>query len=388
MQFYTANKIAGAVLGTAMAVLAVYIVSEEIYGTDTEEHGAVAVEASAGHTAPATPAAPETPAAPTQVAQAPATPAAPAAPPETPAAPAGPAMGEAFAALVASADVAAGEAASRRCAGCHTMAEGEPNRVGPNIYGVVGRTIGGVEGYAYSDAFAALHAAGETWDAARLGDFLYDPRADIPGTKMGFAGVKDDTERANLVAYLATLGGTAGGGGAAPAPAPEPAPGPVTAAPEAPAAPPPLAPQVAQASPPAAPAPAPAAPEAPAPADGGGIGAAIAAADVAAGQTFAARCAGCHSMDASGANRVGPGLYDVVDRVIGAHPGYNYSPAMAALGTAGETWTYERLDEFLLNPRGDVPGTKMGFAGVPDAGDRANLIAYLRSLSADPAPLP
>jgi cytochrome c2 len=261
------------------------------------------------------------------------------------------------------------------------------------------------------------------WDAASLGDFLFDPRADIPGTRMGFAGVKDDAERANLVAYLATLGGTGAPAPAAPAPGaappPAPAPGPVTVAPMAPAPaaaptpPPPMAPQLAQAAPPAAPAPSPAPAPAPAPApqvaqapppavpapggpapsgavpEGGDaeLIAAIGAADVAAGQAFSARCAACHTFDAAGANRVGPGLYGIVGRVIGSHPGYTYSPAMAALGTASATWTYEKLDAFLTNPRGDVPGTKMGFGGIPSPADRANLIAYLRSLAETPAPL-
>jgi cytochrome c len=157
-----------------------------------------------------------------------------------------------------------------------------------------------------------------------------------------------------------------------------------------------MAPQVAQATPPAAPAPAPApAPEPAAPAAGapaaGGVNAelraAIGAADVAAGQTLSARCAACHTFDPSGTNRVGPGLYEVVGRVIGSHAGYTYSPAFAALATAGETWTYEKLDAFLTNPRGDIPGTKMGFGGIPAPADRANLIAYLRSLAATPAPL-
>jgi cytochrome c len=161
---------------------------------------------------------------------------------------------------------------------------------------------------------------------------------------------------------------------AAPAPAPAPAPdGQVAQAPAAP--------------PPGEPAPAGPAPSAPPAGGNAELIAAIGAGDVAAGQTISARCVACHTFDAAGANRVGPGLYGVVGRVIGTHPSYSYSPAMAALGAQGATWTYEKLDAFLTNPRGDVPGTKMGFGGLPNAADRANLIAYLRAQAATPAPL-
>ena len=110
-------------------------------------------------------------------------------------------------------------------------------------------------------------------------------------------------------------------------------------------------------------------------------------ADVAAGEKTSKVCAACHSFADSGANKVGPGLWDVVNRKPGAHEGFKYSPAMVTFGET-HTWDYATLDTYLTNPKTEVPGNKMAFAGVKKPEDRANLIAYLRSLSANPAPLP
>ena len=111
----------------------------------------------------------------------------------------------------------------------------------------------------------------------------------------------------------------------------------------------------------------------------------LAAADIAAGEKSARKCVACHSFDENGANKVGPNLWDIVAQPVAGKAGFNYSPAMAEMG--GD-WGYERLDGFLEAPRKYVPGTKMSFAGVRKEQERANLIAYLRSLSAAPPPLP
>lgn len=115
--------------------------------------------------------------------------------------------------------------------------------------------------------------------------------------------------------------------------------------------------------------------------------AAIAGADVAAGQALSLRCVACHTFDAGGADRVGPNLYEVVGRVKGGKENFNYSPAFQALAAAGSIWTYEDLNSFLADPRVAIVGTRMGVAGISGDADRHNLIAYLRSLSASPAPL-
>ena len=111
----------------------------------------------------------------------------------------------------------------------------------------------------------------------------------------------------------------------------------------------------------------------------------LASANVAAGEKSARKCVACHSFDESGANKVGPNLWNIVAQPIAAKDGFSYSSAMAALGG---NWDYERLDDFLQAPRKYVPGTKMSFAGVRKEQERADIIAYMRSLSASPPPLP
>lgn len=112
----------------------------------------------------------------------------------------------------------------------------------------------------------------------------------------------------------------------------------------------------------------------------------LAEAKVSKGERLTKKCAACHSFDEGGAHKVGPNLYDVVNRAKAGADGFGrYSGAMKDFG--GE-WTYEDLNQFLYKPRDYVKGTAMNFAGFKDAEDRANLIAYLRTLSSEPAPLP
>ena len=100
-------------------------------------------------------------------------------------------------------NAAAGMRAFIRCRACHTIGEGEPNRVGPNLYGIFGRAAGTVEGYEYSPA---LLEAGITWDDDTLAGFLAKPKEYLVGTKMNFPGVKP-TDIPNLIAYLKEAGG-------------------------------------------------------------------------------------------------------------------------------------------------------------------------------------
>ena len=107
-----------------------------------------------------------------------------------------------FAALVAAADPAKGEKVFGKCKACHKLEDGA-NGTGPHLFGVVDRAVGSVVGYGYS---GALVAVADVWDADHLNGFLANPKSYAPGTKMGFAGLKNVDDRANLVAYLATIG--------------------------------------------------------------------------------------------------------------------------------------------------------------------------------------
>lgn len=130
-----------------------------------------------------------------------------------------------------------------------------------------------------------------------------------------------------------------------------------------------------------------AAPAAPAaPAADPPIAEAMKKADADAGKQLTNVCQSCHSFDKTpAAGKAGPPLYGVVGRKVASVDGYSYSPAMQA---KGGTWGYEDLYKFLASPKTVVPGTKMGFQGYPEADKRANVIAYLRTLSDSPLPLP
>jgi cytochrome c len=108
-------------------------------------------------------------------------------------------------------------------------------------------------------------------------------------------------------------------------------------------------------------------------------------ASVEKGTAAAKKCAACHTFEKGGPNRVGPNLYNVINEKKGEGRGFNFSAAMKA---KGGTWTYDDLNKFLLNPKGFVPGTAMSFAGISKDSERADVIAYLRTLSENPAPLP
>ena len=138
------------------------------------------------------------------------------------------------------------------------------------------------------------------------------------------------------------------------------------------------------------PAPSAPAPSAPAAKTGGPSGdetvpALLASADAGDGKKIFKKCKACHSADKGGAHKVGPNLWDVVGRAKAGAQGYRFSGVLAGLGGA---WTFADLDAFLAKPKAFAPGTRMTFAGVRKAADRAALIAYLRSLSDSPKPLP
>lgn len=129
------------------------------------------------------------------------------------------------------------------------------------------------------------------------------------------------------------------------------------------------------------------APQAPALAqDVAPISALMADADASKGKRKAIICRACHDISDKAANKVGPPLWNVVNREKAASPEYDYSEAFAALDGV---WDYESLNVFLTSPKEYAPGTKMEkFVGIPVIEDRANVIAFLRTLADEPAPLP
>ena len=111
-------------------------------------------------------------------------------------------------------------------------------------------------------------------------------------------------------------------------------------------------------------------------------GQAALAADAEAGAKLFKRCATCHSVE-EGKRKVGPSLYGVYGRAVGSLEGFRYSPAMTAHGASGVVWNDEALDAFIANPRTAVPKTRMASPPMKSAEDRANLIAYLKSVSGE-----
>ncbi len=170
MDSFELNKILGALLGTSLVLLALNIAAGAIF--------APARPAKPGYDI----AVPETP-----------TGGGPAAPAEA---------DKPIAELLASSDPAKGENAAKKCQACHTFNKGGPNKVGPNLWGVVERQKGTEGGFNYS---AALKAKGGTWTYDDLNKFLANPKGFVQGTNMQFAGLSRSSERADVINYLHTL---------------------------------------------------------------------------------------------------------------------------------------------------------------------------------------
>jgi cytochrome c len=118
---------------------------------------------------------------------------------------------------------------------------------------------------------------------------------------------------------------------------------------------------------------------------GASINGLLASASAEHGAQIAKQCEICHNLQEGQGAKVGPDLYGVVDRPVASVPGFNYTGALKA---KGGKWTFAALNKWLTDPRADVPGTAMTFAGLSSEKQRADVIAYLDSLSKNPVPLP
>jgi cytochrome c len=337
---YTLNTVAGWVLGTGLFVFGLNALAGVVYHAEAPEQPGMIVQV-----AEVTPAVDET-----EV------------------------DGPDIAALLAAADPSAGEAAARACQACHTFGQGEPHRVGPNLWDIVGLPIAHHDDYAYSDALQAM--SDDVWTYQALDDFIRNPRGFAPGTKMAYGGMQRDEQRADLLVYMRSLSDD-------PEPLPEPAA--EEAAVEAPAGEEEMAAEEPAEEPTdetvaEEPAEEPTE-ETVAEGEAQGLEETVAGMDIADGQAAARACQACHTFDEGGAHRVGPNLWDIVGQPIAHHEDYNYSDVLE--GMSDQTWTLEALDEFLLNPRGFAPGTKMAYGGMRRDEQRHQLLAYLRSLGGD-----
>jgi cytochrome c2 len=271
-------------------------------------------------------------------------------PGEKPAAPAG----SDLPALLAKGDVAKGETAAAVCKACHAFEKDAPSPIGPNLHNVVGRKIASVEGFNYSPALKAK--SGETWTYEHLDAMIHKPAEFAPGTLMAFPGLPEAQQRADVLLFLRTKTDN----------------------------PPPL-PEVAATPPEGAPAPAGEAAK-PAADPNLEVAALVAKADPAKGEAASAICKACHAFDKGAPSPIGPNLYGVMGRKIAAVEGFNYTPAMKA--HAEETWDYAHVDKLIHKPAEFAPGTMMAFPGLPDANQRAEVIAFLRTKADSPYPLP
>lgn len=214
---------------------------------------------------------------------------------------------------MAAGDAVKGKKLAKKCTACHTLTEGGKNRLGPNLFNILDKPAGNVDGYKYSKA---MKSSGITWDQSTFLDFIAKPRKVVKGTKMSFTGLKKATQRTDLLAYFETLRSGDSAQGL--------------------------------------------------------IG------NTEDGKTVATKhCTVCHSFEKGGKVVFGPNLFDMAGKPAAAIKGYKYSDA---LKSSGLTWTDKNIVGFLAAPEQFLPGTTARFPGLKSAKDKADILAYMKSL--------
>lgn len=210
------------------------------------------------------------------------------------------------------------------CANCHTVGPTGDHRVGPNLYGILGRTIASAPEFDYSPALENMDGV---WTAATLDEFLQRPNHAVPGTDMTFRGLNNPTDRQDLINWLALQADNS------------PLPSETDALPEA-----------------------------------------LLKGDADRGAELFHPCQACHSYNQGEPNRIGPNLFGVVGRPIASAKGFHYSEYILRL--KGD-WTPERLNAFMFENKRFAQGSHMAFHSLVTLADRADLIAWLKTISPD-----
>ncbi|PHS79481.1 MAG: hypothetical protein COB59_01400 [Rhodospirillaceae bacterium] len=210
-------------------------------------------------------------------------------------------------------DIDKGKKLAKKCTGCHTLNEGGKNRLGPNLYGILGQPAGKVKGYKYSKAMASSDIV---WNNNNFTDFIEKPKKFLKGTKMGYAGLKKATKRADLLAYFETLRSE-------------------------------------------------------------NLRKVVAGNATDGTRVAEKHCNVCHSFEKGGKVVFGPNLFNMAGKPAAAIKGFRYS---RALTNSNLIWTDDNLLGFLANPEQFLKGTTARFPGLKTAKQKADILAYMKSL--------
>lgn len=215
-----------------------------------------------------------------------------------------------------------GETLFAVCSNCHTASPGAQHRLGPNLYGVLGRKIASVPDFEYSPA---LQENGGVWTVTSLDAFLQRPNHAVPGTDMSFRGFNNPGDRQDLINWLALQSD-----GSPVSPAEDRVP------------------------------------------------ATLVRGDASRGWDLFQPCRACHSYEIGEPHKIGPNLHGIVGRPIASANGYHYSEYILRLKG---NWTPERLNAFIFEDKRFAQGSHMAFHNLVELADRADLIAWLKTIS-------